>query len=353
MTATSNDPTSPNVRPASAGRDGHSNVRKTVDVQTSTGRSENYRLTYRTLRWLMVALAALLLTVSVVTAWLADDWPNSISAYYGGPVRDVFVGVLFAVGACLVAYRGATPLEDFTLNAAGFYALFVALVPTNLNELLGALRDNPVPGGVTTEEYVNFLRVTFAVVLLLCVILAWREIRLSRRTGTLWGGGRWSQGFVVLSVVALAAFLLLAAVRLYAPAVDDVTMKGFQVGSVPLRIHDLAAILLIASLAVAVWSHAWPDRPSVWSSDMPVVSNDGQFEVWYRAIFFFMTFGALAFGAVVAFIFEWDHTIILLEWYEILLFMVFWVLETQRENRIEPMNDVDHSGKDALAPGFS
>jgi hypothetical protein len=290
----------------------------------------------------MVALAALLLTVSVVTAWLADDWPTSISAYYGGPVRDVFVGVLIAVGACLVAYRGATPLEDFALNAAGFYALFVALVPTNLNEILAALRENPVPDGVTTEEYIIFLRVTFAVVLLLCAILAWREVRLSRRTGALWSGGRWSQGVVVLSVAVLAAFLLLAAIRLYAPAVDDVTMDGFRVGSVALRIHDLAAILLICSLAVAVWSHAWPDRPSEWSPDMPVVSNEGQFEVWYRAIFILMTVGAVALGAIFAFILDWDHTIILLEWYEILLFMAFWVLETQREGRIKAVNVSAH-----------
>ena len=112
----------------------------------------------------------------------------------------------------------------------------------------------------------------------------------------------------------------------------------------PLRIHDLAAILLICSLAVAVWSHAWPDRPSKWSPDMPVVSNEGQFEVWYRAIFVLMTVGAVALGAIFAFILDWDHTIILLEWYEILLFMAFWVLETQREGRIEPVNVSAHEG---------
>src|SRR5262245_50613734 len=94
-----------------------------------------FRLTYQTLRWLMVALALLLFVVTVATAALTNTWPTSISAYYAGPVRDVFVGVLFAVAACLVAYRGSTPVEDFALNAAGFYALFVALVPTNLAEI--------------------------------------------------------------------------------------------------------------------------------------------------------------------------------------------------------------------------
>ena len=231
----------------------------------SQSRVEGHRLTYKTLRWLMVALASLLFIVSVCTAWLTDDWPTSISAYYGGPVRDVFVGVLFAIAACLVAYRGATPLEDFALNAAGFYAIFVALVPTNLNEVLADLRDKPLPDGVTAEDYIVFLRVTFAVVLILCAILAWREVRLSRRTGDLWNSGRWSKAFVLASIIVLAAFLVLAAIRLYGPPAIEVTMRGIQLGPVALRIHDLAAIFLIGSLATSVWSHAWPDRPAEWT----------------------------------------------------------------------------------------
>ena len=44
------------------------------------------------------------------------------------------VGALFAIAACLVAYQGVGLLEDYALNGAGFYAVFVALVPTGFQE---------------------------------------------------------------------------------------------------------------------------------------------------------------------------------------------------------------------------
>ena len=48
-----------------------------------------------------------------------------------------------------------------------------------------------------------------------------------------------------------------------------------------------------------------------------------------------MTVGAVALGLIVALVFKLDHTIMILEWWEILLFIAFWVLETQREQRAE------------------
>src|SRR4029450_8920401 len=64
------------------------------------------RVTYLYLRWLMVLLPAMLLVVTVFTAVQQQKLESSISAYYGGPVRDVFVGVMFGTAACMVAYRG-------------------------------------------------------------------------------------------------------------------------------------------------------------------------------------------------------------------------------------------------------
>lgn len=56
----------------------------------------------------------------------------SISAYYHTPLRDLFVGMLFIVGACLFAYQGYTRRENWLLNLAGVLAFCVALVPTGL-----------------------------------------------------------------------------------------------------------------------------------------------------------------------------------------------------------------------------
>ncbi|HVQ09323.1 MAG TPA: DUF998 domain-containing protein [Allosphingosinicella sp.] len=78
-----------------------------------------------------------------ILLWLGagpDHVQASISAYYhfhaggapqpgAGTMRDVFVGVLWAVGAFLFFYKGYSSREDWALNAAGIAALLIALLP--------------------------------------------------------------------------------------------------------------------------------------------------------------------------------------------------------------------------------
>ncbi|MGL5850040.1 MAG: hypothetical protein ACRCZD_04570, partial [Phycicoccus sp.] len=88
--------------------------------------------TYRYIRIAIVALLALL-GVSVFLEWWATSREcvqGSISEYIYTPVDSVFVGVLVAVGICLVALKGSTPGEDVLLNIAGMLAPAVAFVPT-------------------------------------------------------------------------------------------------------------------------------------------------------------------------------------------------------------------------------
>jgi hypothetical protein len=56
----------------------------------------------------------------------------SISEYYllGGRMRDVLVGVLVAVGACLYLYKGFSDAENYALNLAGIFVAGVAWFPT-------------------------------------------------------------------------------------------------------------------------------------------------------------------------------------------------------------------------------
>lgn len=65
-------------------------------------------------------------------AWLRGiGYETSLSAYYhdGQSVRDLFVGVLFAVGSMLYLYKGYRRLENWLLNAAGVLAVAVAVFP--------------------------------------------------------------------------------------------------------------------------------------------------------------------------------------------------------------------------------
>ena len=294
-------------------------------------RVEITRITYEYLRWLLICVSSLLFVVTTMTAWQQGELERSISAYYGGPVRDIFVGALFAIAACLVAYQGVGLLEDYALNGAGFYAVFVALVPTGFAELMNELQQNPTPDGLEPADHVWFLRIALTSVLVLCLVLVIREVatgnlrqlfavdvgsRLANRVN------RW---FLLLTALVLAGFLALAMWQLWSGPAAEVRMEGITLGAVQLSIHDLAAIFMIASLAVAVLTNTWPFF--VFSDLWP----SGRF--FYLVIFLLMTIG-IAVPLLVARAFAPEHVVIFIEWWEIALFAVFWGLETRRVARL-------------------
>lgn len=89
---------------------------------------ENILFDYRALRLLVGVIA---LTLPMIVSLLADG-PSlgSISGSYYTDARDVFVGLLFVVGAFLWAYKGHTPLQDNLSTVAAIAAFGVALFPT-------------------------------------------------------------------------------------------------------------------------------------------------------------------------------------------------------------------------------
>src|SRR5215213_5510285 len=303
-----------------------------VGVNQEDPRAQVARITYAYVRWLLICLPTLLFVVTIVTALQQGELERSISAYYGGPVRDIFVGALFAIAACLVAYQGVGLLEDYALNGAGFYAVFVALVPTGFGGLMDELQRNPTPDGVTPADHVWFLRIALTSVLVLCLVLVVREVRTGKLRQLFVDVGsplatwvnRW---FLLLTALLLVGLLALAMWQLWSGPAAEVRMEGIALGPVQLSIHDLAAIFLIASLAVAVLTNTWPfyvlRLKDLWRS--------GRF--FYGVIFLLMTIG-IAVPLVVARIFAPDHRVIFIEWWEIALFAIFWGLETRRLARI-------------------
>jgi hypothetical protein len=294
-------------------------------------RVEITRITYEYVRWLLICLPTLLFVVTTLTAWHLGELERSISAYYGGPVRDIFVGALFAIAACLVAYQGVGLLEDYALNGAGFYALFVALVPTGFAKLMNELQQNPTPDGVEPADHVWFLRIALTSVLVLCLVLVVMEVRTGkvRQLFTVDAGSplanqvnRW---FLLLTALVLVGFLALAMWQLWSRPAAEVRMEGIALGPIQLSIHDLAAIFMIASLAVAVLTNTWPFYVfrDLWPS--------GRF--FYGVIFLLMTIG-IAVPLLVARAFAPEHAVIFIEWWEIALFAVFWGLETRRVARL-------------------
>jgi len=93
-------------------------------------------ITYFKLRLGIGIIALLFPLVLGIGGWLlhASDLLSSMSAYYHTPLRDVFVGVLFAIGTFLYLYKGYSDGENYALNAAGVLAYGIALLPTSAPE---------------------------------------------------------------------------------------------------------------------------------------------------------------------------------------------------------------------------
>lgn len=87
--------------------------------------------TYTTLRIGIIVLAIALPFLLWIGGAIRFNLPlkESLSAYYHTDMRDVFVGVLFAVGTFLYLYKGFTRLENGALNLAGIFLVGVALFP--------------------------------------------------------------------------------------------------------------------------------------------------------------------------------------------------------------------------------
>lgn len=100
----------------------------------TTELKEHVLATYLSLRrgiaWVAIVFPVLLWVGGVLRADLPLQ--QSMSAYYhagGGAMRDVFIGVLVAVGAALFLYRGFTKLENIALDLAGVFIVGVAMFP--------------------------------------------------------------------------------------------------------------------------------------------------------------------------------------------------------------------------------
>ena len=128
---------------------------------------------------------------------------QSMSAYYhsgNGAMRDVFVGVLCAVGIVLFLYKGFTHLENHALNLAGLFLVAVAMFPTEL-DAAGAERSVSVHG---TSAVLFFLCIAYV-----CLFRAEdtvAEIRNERRQR--WYRGTYKSMGVLMIVFPLSAVLL-------------------------------------------------------------------------------------------------------------------------------------------------
>jgi hypothetical protein len=251
--------------------------------------------TYRYLRLAMV-MVTLMLLIAVVVEWRntkSGCWQESISAYYYTPVQSVFVGALITIGVCMVALRGLTDEEDILMNLGGMLAPVVALVPTP-----GPGRCRSVGVAVTAapENIQNNMIALFIIGALSLVAAA---ITLFGQSAT----------FAQFLGYGVAALIFLGAVGWFV-----LDRSSFDKGA-----HYTAAIPLFASIVVVVILNSRRDN---WS--------------WrYMSIAVLMVVGT---GVLVAitFLADWDYGILVAEALLIVLFAVFWMIQTVERWNVTP-----------------
>ncbi|WP_347039508.1 hypothetical protein AAHB37_05165 [Glutamicibacter halophytocola] len=257
-----------------------------------------------TLRYvrLMLLVVPLLLVVAIVIYGIVNQRiEDSLSSYYLGPARDLFVAMLVTTGALLVVYSGEA-LEDYALNLAGFYAMFVALVPTRLGETLATLA--PAEQG----KLILSVRVAIVAVLIVSAAFAWLGIKTSSWPHKALMHSTLTRALGWISTSLLAVFILL------------LIWRAFE-GKTFAWVHASAAFLLIFSMGIAIASHL---------GHAPMCHEDtsGGSPNRYRVILGLMALGLVAWPILL--LAGVDEALFIVEWFQIGLFAYFWYLESRR-----------------------
>ncbi|MGV2953115.1 hypothetical protein ACNPM8_13230 [Glutamicibacter sp. AGC46] len=267
-----------------------------TSLEHSPGRS-----TLRYVRLMLLAVPLLLVVAIVIYGIANQRIEDSLSSYYLGPARDLFVAMLVTTGVLLVVYTG-DELEDYALNLAGFYAMFVALVPTKLGETLAQL-----PLG-EQRRLIFSVQVSVIAVLVVSSVFIWLGIRTSRAPHRALFHSTATKALGLLSTLLLVGFVLLLLWR---------TVEGKQFAGV----HASAAFLLIFSMGIAIASHL--DHKPLCAMD-----TSGGKKPHYAIILVLMLIGLIAWPILLAAGIQ--EALFIVEWFEISLFSYFWYLESRR-----------------------
>lgn len=196
---------------------------------------DTFAKSYRYLRLAMVGLL-LCLVVAVIVQTKNQGWDflGSVSAYYYTPAQAFFVGGLIGLGACMIALKGTTLVQDIALNLGGAFAVIVAIVPTGrhvdeqaavnaceeagtplLTEKASTELDCPTPPALEDATTANVDNSLWALIVVGAFALGAAYV-VARRDGTLadgdakrkfWWGFWWASGLWLAVVIARWASL--------------------------------------------------------------------------------------------------------------------------------------------------
>jgi hypothetical protein len=277
--------------------------------------------TYRYLRIGMVVAVVLLAASILIEHDKVDCLQTSISAYYYTPVRAIFVGGMIAVGFSLIVIKGRSNFEDNCLNFAGMLAPVVAIAPTTDVGHCWSVPPSPLPvnedGSLANWVVTNIDNNFYALLI---------------------------AGAIGLAVALIIAILVNRGFRGTVEKVEPGTKRSLAITAAALafgwwlinnwddfstRAHGFAAVLMFVFLIGAVSSKAVEHRKKPTKLYFPL----------YSAVAVLMAIGG---AAIAIFRIGAEHTVFVLEAFEIVLFAVFWIVQTW-ENWNEEVSPLDAS----------
>lgn len=270
--------------------------------------------TYRYLRLAVVALALLLATsLALEVARTGGPVLESISAYYYSPVRAVLVGSLVAIGPALIAIAGRPGAENTLLDLAGMLVTVVAFVPTPVGPALAAAAGGCPPGAdrCVPADLVPAVENNVAALLVVGAVGLTVAAGTARAAGPR-GTPRWGVGAAALVWAGFAAWFVLGPRESFLDAAHYVAAVPF--------FGLVAAVAVLDAIRVRRRTHVR-------------VLSPRQFSGAYGAIAVAMV-GTIAVAGLVAAaealttFTAADGWVFLVEAVLLVLFTVFWVLQT-------------------------
>jgi hypothetical protein len=292
----------------------------------------------KTYRYLRIAMALLLIALAIAVFYQSDKQGSllaSVSAYYYTPAQTIFVGGLIGLGACMIALKGTTPVEDTFLNLGGMFAVVVAIVPTSrgrdyedLVKTCGAAQDKTLgaPDCAGVRELAESARANiennvFAALLTgsLALAAAVAFMVLDRRRQH---GHRFSwPAFAAAAAVLVAGWVAFYRYR------DGVSHNA----------HWIGALSLFVCIFVVAFENARRQQggkgPLGQLNARTVLKRARDFYTWIAT--------ALLVIGVISVVAWWRHWITLF-WLEIivfLLFVAFWVAQTVEQGGEPPATE--------------
>ena len=306
---------------------------------------DDHSVQSRTYDYLRLSLLAVLLVLSasVVLEWREAKWclQTSISAYYYTPVQAVFVGGLVAVGVGMLVLYGRDAIEDAFLNLSGLFAPVVAFVPTRQANACslpaitasGATIQDANSAGVkpvvvTAQSAIdNNMSAFLAVVGVALVVLMVRSFRGSRKDpAPKLGEATQEKVPYLLSYIVAGVAWFVGAVAFWRQR-----QTFYEVA------HGVSAVLLFLCIIVVVFEGArrrgkravsgravsdqeWKKMPL--HERLKAIIKDRY--AWVGTSMIVATVGIVVYEKTVG----WEHWILAVEASLLVLFAVFWALQT-------------------------